>query len=294
VQSNRPDFRRLFFALLVICGGPVLVPGQEDAPDRPIAPTVENPAASQPPIRHDQHPWARFPIGSWKQVRIVEQTLDADGRVTSESIMLRVERLHDVNPEHYSLSQEITIEVGGRQVEAPPKTVTLGLWTHEPGAVESVSEAPPEPISADGREIESHVLNVVTGGEAHTVTTRLWYAPDKSPYLLRSVSEAVLPSSQETVWLRSRKILATALPFVLRTEQVAASFYEEQLTSAKSSRQSILVWVDQVPGGLAKRWTKETDAEGQLVRREVESLLDWGIDGRSAADAPRPPDPATR
>lgn len=234
----------------------------------------KEPAAIAP----EHHPWARFPVGAWRNIRILEQTFDDAEQVTSESVVRRLERLEGVEEQQFSLEQTTQIEVAGQRMQAPLARTTLGLATGQPGVVQSVTRAEPQSVTLDGRNVEASVLEVVTTGEAYSVRTRLWYSPSEPPYLLRSISEAVAPASQETVWRRTRKVLGRNLPFEVAGEQVGATFLEEQHVSTKGTRHSILVAVDHIPGGIAARWTKETDAEGQLIRREVEELLDWGLE----------------
>jgi hypothetical protein len=243
-------------------------------------------AQSPPPVEQsiapEHHPWARFPLGAWRKVRVTEQTLDDGERIASQSVLFRVERLTKLAPEHFTLTQEIETELGSQRVLGPPRTVTLGLATDEPGHIQSIIAGTPQAIPLDGHDVEARVLDVTTSGEANSVRTRLWYAPSVPPYVLKSISEAVAPASQATVWRRSRKVLARGLPFDLHGPHVESTFFEEQLASDKGERQSILVSVDEVPGGIVARWTKETNTEGRLIRREVETLLDWGL----AAEAP--------
>ena len=228
------------------------------------------------PPKH--HPWARFPIGAWRKVRIVEHVLDKEQQVTSRSEILRTEHLRDVSPPQFTLEQSVTIDVGGERIQSPPITVTLGMATDEPGTVQSFTKASAESIALDGKDVVARVLIVETGGEAYTVRTRLSYSPDEPPYMLRSISEAVVPASQETVWWRSRKVLARELPYQWRDELFSATFWEEQHVSSKGTRHSIFVAAEPVPGGVLTRWTKETDSEGRLIRREFQKLLDWGVE----------------
>jgi hypothetical protein len=229
-------------------------------------------------ISPKHHPWARFPIGAWREVRIVEHTLDEKQQITGRSEILRTEHLRDVSPPQFTLEQSVKINVGGERIQSPPITVTLGMATDEPGTVQSFTKAPPESMALDGRDVEARVLIVETGGEAYTVRTRLSYAPDEPPYVLRSVSEAVVPASQETVWWRTRRVLARELPYQCRDEQFSATFWEEQHVSSKGTRHSIIVTAERIPGGLLTRWTKEMDNEGRLIRREVQTLLGWGVE----------------
>lgn len=238
-------------------------------------------------IAPEHHPWARFSNGSWKRVRIVEQTLDREGNVTIESVTDRTESLEDVGPHHFSLKQKVSVTVEGRLVEAPPKTVTLCLATEEPGQVESVVRGAPEAVVLEGRSVDAQVFDVATSGELHSVTARIWYAPDEPPHILRSITEAVSQATQEPIWIRHRKVLARDLPFVLlKDHHVTATFFDEQHTTSKASRHSIVVWVDEVPGGIAARWTTETNAEGRVVRREMETLLGWEGERRAKEDLP--------
>lgn len=260
-------------------GDPLCATAQEDE----VEPAAEQTVAPEP-IPREHHRWARFRVGAWREVRIVDETLDAEQQVTGRSEIVRMERLKEVGPKQFTLEQQVDIEVGGERVQSPPMTVTLGIATDEPGSVQSFTQSPPESVSLDGRDVEARVLTVETGGEAYTVRTRLLYSPVEPPYLLRSISEAVVPASEETVWRRTKKVLARELPFQWRDRQFAATFWEEQHVSTKGTKHSILVSVPGIPGGVVTRWTKETNLESRLIRREIQTLLDWGLGADVAAD----------
>jgi hypothetical protein len=303
-----PGFRsyvwQLILASVVAAGGVSSASAQEAPTDPPESNSGPETSPLPPLIAAEHHPWARFPVGSWKRVRIVEQTLDGMGGVSSESVTIRVERLDGVGPHYFSLTQDISIEVGGRKVEVPPKSVTLGLVTEEPGEFESATPPVTEDITFEGRTVEAQVFEVATTGDVHSVTTRVWYSPDEPPHVLRSITQAFSPASQESVWIRSRKVLAGRLPLALRATGTAANdveklfpcaFVEEEHTNDKAVRHSILAYAAEVPGGLAARWTKETNSEGRVVRREVETLLDWGIaakNEKNGTSQPALPQPA--
>jgi hypothetical protein len=285
--------RHLIASLLAV-GLVQFAPAQEARPEGPA--NGSESTGERPLVAPEHHPWAHFPIGSWKKVRITEEAYDETEKLVSESVTIRLERLQGIGPQHFSLTQEVTISVGGRQVEAPPQTVTLGLVTEEPGKFESLTSMSPEAVTLEGRQVDAEVFEVATSGDVHSVTTRLWYSADEPPHILRSITQAISTASQESVWLRTRKVLARNLPFVLGGRhggkgetQVAATFVEEDHTTSKAVRHSILVYADEIPGGIAARWTKEVNNEGRLVRREMETLLDWGAAPHAANDRSAPP-----
>ena len=72
------------------------------------------------------HPWARFRPGSWKQVRLATETLDAEGKVTTTSIARTRTTLSSVGDDGVTLKVEATIELAGKQIESEPQVVKQG------------------------------------------------------------------------------------------------------------------------------------------------------------------------
>src|SRR5438309_7264647 len=75
----------------------------------------------------EHHPWGRFPVGSWKQVRITSETLDDKGQVVSITTTDTKTTLQAVDAASYTLRTDATVDVASRLITAAPQTVRHGF-----------------------------------------------------------------------------------------------------------------------------------------------------------------------
>src|SRR5687768_11687188 len=73
-----------------------------------------------PPLPQEQHPWGRFPSGSWKSVRVVTETLDDKGEVANVTRTETRTTLVAADERGYSLRIESTVEVAGKRFASQP------------------------------------------------------------------------------------------------------------------------------------------------------------------------------
>ena len=79
-------------------------------------------------LARQHHPWARFEPGAWKKVRVVTETLDEAGNVTSTSTTDTTTLLEFVDADTYSLQLEVTVDVAGKRFQTPPQYIEQGYF----------------------------------------------------------------------------------------------------------------------------------------------------------------------
>src|SRR4051812_30111574 len=75
----------------------------------------------------ERHPWGRFKTGSWKNVRVSSETLDAQGKVTGVSKTQTKSTLVELDASGYTLEIEVNVEVSGKKFAAQPQYVRQGF-----------------------------------------------------------------------------------------------------------------------------------------------------------------------
>ena len=71
------------------------------------------PGAQPEPSARDLHVWGRFGVGTWKQARIITETLNAKGQVVDTTITETKTTLTKADSRQLSLRIEATVEVAG-------------------------------------------------------------------------------------------------------------------------------------------------------------------------------------
>ena len=134
------------------------------------------------------HAWARFGVGAWRQVRILTETFDEQGQVTSSSVADNLTTLEKVGPDGVTLKMEVTVEVAGQKFPSPPQFVQEGYAGETVGQTVSIKPLGDEKLTVDGREIacRSQQIEILGGGSKEVV--QISYLPDSTPTILRRKS----------------------------------------------------------------------------------------------------------
>ena len=123
------------------------------------------------------HPWGRFAKGAWREVEIVTESFDEQGRLASSSTTDNKTTLEEVTAEYVTLKVEVTVESAGRRFPSQPQIVRQGYAGENAGQRVSVKPAGAETVMVDGREIPCEIEQVeILGGVSREVTL-ISYAP---------------------------------------------------------------------------------------------------------------------
>src|SRR5205085_8048995 len=123
----------------------------------------------------EHHPWGRFPVGSWKQVRITSETLDDKGHVVSLTTTDTKTTLQAVDAASYTLRTDATVDVASRLITAAPQTVRHGFYGEVPGQALGAKRTADATLTIDGRVIPCEVRQVVLGGDSGKVISTFYY-----------------------------------------------------------------------------------------------------------------------
>ncbi len=245
-------------------------------------------AGQEPANLAAQHPWARFPVGSWKSVRVVTETLDEQGNVVNVTRTETRTTLVGVDEEAYSLRIESTVEVAGKRFASQPQVVKHGYYGEPAGQRVTVTQQPPVAVVIDGRSIPSEVREATYEAEGLKRTSTIHYSRDVSPYQLRRVTqtEGATDAQRSTTLVET---LALGLPQKVLGQMRTGAYLKTTRTSPLGTRVTVEIHCDELPGGVVSHAASETDPGGRVVRRSTLELIDYAIGGHPAAA-----DPATR
>lgn len=225
----------------------------------------------------DLHPWARYGLGSWKQVRVFTETLDKNGLVESVSTTDTKTTLVKFDEGSYTLKAEVTVEVAGKRFQAEPKYVTQGLYGETPGQRVTVKPVGEKDVAINGRRYLCQVLQTTIQGDDILKAGTVYRSEQVAPYVLKSETKTSdlqgKPVSESTV-----DVLAVDMPHKVLTEikpsSLVASVHRQ---SDGSSTVTIEVRCVDVPGTTVSHSSKELDAHGRTIRRSTLELIDYEV-----------------
>jgi hypothetical protein len=221
------------------------------------------------------HPWGRFRPGSWKKVRLVTETFDAQGKITTTSIARTRTTLADVGDEGIKLRVEATVDVAGKQVESEPQFVAQD-WRGEPFNRETVlTDLGDDQVTISGMPISCRVEKSETSTSGGRVVTKTWYSDRVSPYVLRRESTTYSLDDDSVVNQTRVEVIALSRAIrVLRRHRQAAELRIVSTHACGTTRTTL--WSSlEVPGGVVAQESEEFDASGRLARRSKLDLIGY-------------------
>lgn len=247
------------------------------------------PAAAQDAAAlRSQHPWARFPVNSWKSVRVVSETLDANGLVANVILTETKTTLVAVDDSGYSLRIESMVDVAGKRFASQPQIVKHGYYGETAGQPVTVKKLGDEEVVIDGRAVPSEVRQATFEADGGWRTSKIYVSSRVSPYQLRreTTTEGV---PEEQAVRTTVETVAIGLPQKVLNDIHPAAYVKTTRKSPQGTKVTLEVHCDHVPGGVVSHSSSETDAGGKAIRRSTLELIDFAIGGHPATA-----DPVTR
>jgi hypothetical protein len=242
-----------------------------------IASACAGPAAAEDlsfPSEH--HPWGRFPVGSWKQVRTTSETLDSKGKITNIAVTDTRTTLIAADESTYTLRTEVTLDVGGRRIATTPQVAKYGYYGESPGQGVSAKHVSDGPLVIDGRSIPCEVRQIIVESSGSKLTSTLHYSPQVAPFVLRR-DTSVEGGSEDKRSSSLVEVVALDLPQRVRGELKQASYVKTTYKLPQVTKVTLEVHCEDVPGSVAAHWASETDAGGRLVRRSTLELIGYAV-----------------
>jgi len=235
-------------------------------------------AAAQPtlPMPREHHPWGQFPAGAWKTVRTTAETFDDKGQVVNVTVTDTQTTLLSVEESAYSLRSIVTVEIAGRRVASTTQITRHGYYGETPGQSVTVKRLPDATLTIDGRALACQVREVVIEGEGQRLTSTLHYSPEQPPFVLRR-EMSVEGDGDEKRHSATVEVIALDLPQRIRGVLHEASYVKTTQKLPQTTKVTLEVHCQEVPGGVAGHWASEADAGGRVVRRSTLELLDYGV-----------------
>lgn len=231
----------------------------------------QNPA--YPP---DHHPWGRFPIGSWKLVRVSSEAVDAEGRAGPVTITDTKTTLVAADTSGYTLRVDVTVEVAGRRFASAPQTFRHGYYGENPGQSVSVKELGSSKLSLDGRMVACELRQAIVESEGVKRVSKIHYSSSLPPYQLRreTTAEGATDDKRTSTVV---EIIALKLPQRVVDEIKEATYVKTTHQHAQGKKVTLEVQCDDIPGGVVSHWSSESDAEDRVLRRSTLELIAYEI-----------------
>ncbi|MDR1491519.1 MAG: hypothetical protein LBT05_02180 [Planctomycetaceae bacterium] len=231
------------------------------------------------PLTQRESSWGIFCPGSWTAQRTTTQTYGNDVVVVNTRDTCLT--LESVDNHGVFLKKETHIDVADRAFTPDPKKLFVGFCRQVlPESIE-IEQLEPQVIIVSRRQIVCQVCRYTQQLPNQNVTTTLWYSNSMTPYLLRS--EEICTQKNEGSNL-PETVLSHTIMTVIETSGTRlfkSLLNEYKIQTIKKTANSTVVSVanysTNIPGGLIREISVETDAAGRVISRSVTNILDYFV-----------------
>ena len=225
-----------------------------------------------------QHPWARFPAGSWKSVRVTTETLDDKGTVASVLLTETRTTLLSVERDGYSLRIESFVEIAGKRFASLPQIVKHGFYGETAGQPVTVKKLGDADVIIDGRNVKSELRQASYDADGERRVSTIHYSSTVPPYQLkRETTTEGVPADKSTT--TTVDTIALGLPQRVLGGIEEGAVVKTTRVSPQGKKVTLEVHCQNVPGGVVSHSATETDAANRTTRRSTLELIDYAIGG---------------
>lgn len=224
------------------------------------------------------HAWGRFGKGSWRQVRIVTESFDADGKLVNSSTTDNTTTLDEITPERISLRVEVTVEVAGQKFPSQPQIIRQGYAGESVGQTVSIKPLKTETVTVGDRQIVCDTEQIeILGGQSKEVSL-VHYSPRLTPRVLRRRSTTSDVASGKTMQESVSEVVKLNESQVVLGEPKNAYRVRLVQKSDRGTTTTLSVHVPEVPGEVVRQTSEKMDASGKLERRSKLDLVGYGVE----------------
>jgi hypothetical protein len=234
----------------------------------------------------EHHPWARFSEGAWREIEVITETFDEEGKLFGQSFTVQKEILKAVTEDSYVLDVQATVDVSGKRIAGPWNTRVLRLATDRGGAVFAANRHADEQLPLNVGAVNCQVWEVQYTEEGRNLFDRLFYSPDVYPHVLRrDVIENVENSPSEAPTLDAALVTTRFVPFSWEGRIIECTQHETIHHREKGNSQNVALLTPEVPGGEIQSHSTDFDSSGRRIRWSIQKLVGFGVSPSSNAVA---------
>ncbi len=246
-------------------------------PDLPESPPESPPAAEPFLLPVEQHSWARFQPGAWRELQTVSERFDEAGQFVSRSVTTQKEILQAVAEGKYVLQVQATVDLGGKRIVGDWKTHVLHLATDGAGPISDSRRVENRSLSLAGRAVECQVFELRYLEGDRNLTELVYYDSQRFPFVLQR--ETFADNGQQETTTETEQLIevtAQAVPYRVGEQLLDCCCLRTLRHRTKGDTLRLAFSTLTVPGGEVAVWSTDFGAQGQRVRWSVTTLLAYG------------------
>ena len=267
---------------------PVSAKQETDNPEQAAEakdPTLEEPAAPETfTFPSEQHLWAKFEPGAWREMKTITGVVDENNQTVSRNVTTQKEILEKITDDgKYVLKTQTTVKVGGKLIVGEWQTRVLLLETDSAGPMTETRRLEDQPLQIAGPAIPCQVWEILYREGSRNLRDVIHFNSNQFPCVLRreTFEEVVpLPEGEEPASLpaeQTTEVLALGAPLSFGTQWLDCSFVRTLVRDAKGDTIRFVHLNDAIPGGAVVSNSTDYNPDGQRIGWTSTTLLSYGI-----------------
>mgnify|MGYP007059395758 CR=1 FL=1 len=242
-------------------------------------------------IPREHHEWGRFPVGSWKKVRLVTEKLNDQGHPVSRNSSETTTTVVGIDRSSVQLRVETVVDLAGKQFPKQPQLLTQGFAGEvnpDPQNIERVvRRVGPDDIVIDGQRMQSEVQSISVVQPRCRWFSRIHYNRNVAPYVLRREINAYDPNGGQPQYQTTVEVTALDMPHEIGGVVRPTSHVRTVHTTPTGKTITEEVRCENVPGGFISHTSKQLDAEGRQIGRSTLELVEYHVPQQTRPVEPR-------
>ncbi|HBO44838.1 MAG TPA: hypothetical protein DD670_13085 [Planctomycetaceae bacterium] len=233
-------------------------------------------------VSRKHHPWALFAPQSWREVRVFHEVFDKEGKVADTGITETQTTLESVDESGVTLCVGESVWMVGKWLDRRQQSVKQDFYGGDFGQDIAAKDLKGETVTIDGQEISCQVreIRVDDPKTKRSEISKLYFNNDVDPFILKRETKIVDPADGSVLSETVMVVDSLKMPYVVGEQAKIISVAHLRATTkhARGTTFTLAYTSTEVPGGIVRQHTKETDMDGRLVSRRVLELVDYGIE----------------
>ncbi len=231
--------------------------------------------------------WGHFDPGTWKQVRIVTESLNARGEVVDTTTTDSKTTLVRTDSRCLSLRIEATVDVAGKRFQSQPEVVECGYFGEAPNDPTDQKIVGTAQLTIDGRQLPCRIRQVVASIGQQKQVTRMYVSDDVEPFVLKRETTVLSDDGRADHQNTTLEVIGLEMPYQVLSELKSVAWQRTVQWTGRGTNVTLDVTCADVPGGIVARTSKEFDESNHLVRRSTLQLVDYHTVADDADDGGR-------
>jgi hypothetical protein len=254
---------------------------------------AEEPDHTPLPAR-DMHVWGRFSPGTWKQVRIVTESVNDRGEVTDATTTETKTTLLSVGAKSLKLKIDVTVDVGGKRFAGQSRTVEHGFFSEQPSEPGEMKLLGAAHVTIDGRNHLCQIRQVTARNGGQQQITKLYLSESVEPFVLKREITTVEANGNANAHSTSTAEVFALDRYRMQRELKSVAWERTIQRTPKGTNVTLDLTCIEVPGGIVARASKELDEKGRLMRRSMMELVDYHAELEESSGEAASDDDSTR